>query len=120
MDLHKLVMLIAVGLAIVVIAAFLITVISLLAQIWSRINTILGVVGGVVEKTEVLEPVIDEIKAGMLGGEAVLTGAVERLKVRKGYSESSGSGFDDDRDREPSGIGTSTDVAPPSSSFRNY
>jgi hypothetical protein len=117
MDAHKLVMLIAVAVAIVVIAAFLLTVITLLAQTWSRINTILGVVRGVVEKTEVLEPVLDEINAGIRGGEAALTGAVERLKVRKGYSE---SGFDEDRDREPAGLGTSTDVKPPNSAFTNY
>ncbi len=120
MDAHKLVMLIAVALAIVVIAAFLLTVITLLAQTWSRINTILGVVGGVVEKTEVLEPVLDEINAAIRGGEAALTGAVERLKVRKGYSESASSGFDESRDREPAGLGTSTDVKPPNSAFTNY
>ena len=119
MDAHKLVMLVAVALAIVVIAAFLLTVITLLAQIWSRINTILGVVGQVVEKTEVLEPVLEEIKGGIVGGDAALSGAVERLKIRKGYSESS-QGFDEDRDREPAGIGTSEDVRPPGSSFSNY
>ena len=119
MDAHKLVMLVAVGIAIVVIALFLITVVSMLAQIWSRINTILGVVGGVVEKTEPLGPVIGEIKVDIAGGEAAIVDSVERLKLRKGYSEPSAM-HDDDRDREPAGLGTSADVAPPTSAFRNY
>ncbi|MEA2143241.1 MAG: hypothetical protein QOI64_1671 [Solirubrobacteraceae bacterium] len=117
MEAAQLVMLIAVCLAIVVIAAWLITVVTFLGLIWSRINTILGVVGGVVDKTVPLGPVIGEIKADIAGGEGAVVAAVERLKVRKGYTEPR---FDDDRDREPAGIGTSTDVAPPPSTFRNF
>lgn len=125
MEPAQLLMLIAVIIAIVVIAVFLITVVTLLAQIWSRINTILDVVGGVVEKTEVLEPVISEIKADIGAGEAAVVDSVQRLKVRKGYSESQEplSGHDLDRDREPAamGIGTSSDDSvPPSNAFSNY
>jgi hypothetical protein len=112
-------MLIAIILAIIVVALFLITVVTLLAQIWSRINTILGVVGGVVEKTEVLEPVINEIKAGIQGGEAALADSAQRLQARKGYTEPAPA-FDDERDREPAGIGSAADVAPPPSAFRMY
>ena len=119
METAQLVMLIAVILTVIVIAAFLITVVTMLGIIWSRINTILGVVGTVVEKTEPLGPVIGDIKADLAGGEVALVDAVERLKVRKGYSEPS-STYDDDRDREPAGLGTSTEVNPPSSGFSNY
>lgn len=119
MESAQLVMLIAVVLAIVVIAVFLITVVTLLAQIWSRINTILGVVDGVVEKTEVLDPVISEIKGDLAGGEAAIVDSVQRLKMRKGYSEAT-SGYDDEREPEPAGMGTSSDAAPPTSAFRNY
>lgn len=119
METAQLVMLIAVILTVIVIAAFLITVVTLLGLIWSRINTILGVVGDVVEKTEPLGPVIGEIKADLAGGEAAIVDSVERLKVRKGFSEPSAV-HDDDRDREPAGLGTSTDVKPPSSGFSNY
>ena len=119
METPQVIMLIAVVLAIIVVATFLIVVVTLLGQIWSRINTILGVVDGVVEKTEPLGSVIGEIKADLAGGEVAIVDAVERLKVRKGYSEPS-STFDDDRDREPAGIGTSTDVAPSPSAFSNY
>ena len=119
METAQLVMLIAVILTVIVIAAFLITVVALLGQIWSRINTILGVVGGVVEKTEPLGPVIGEIKADIAGGEVAIVDAVERLKMRKGFSDPS-SAHDQDRDREPAGLGTSADVAPPPSAFRNY
>lgn len=124
MEPAQLLMLIAVIIAIVVIAVFLITVVTLLAQIWSRINTILDVVGGVVEKTEVLEPVISEIKAGIGAGEAAVVDSVERLKARKGYSESQSlSGHDIDRDREPAAMGigtTSEDSVPPPNAFSNY
>lgn len=121
MEAAQLLMLIAVIIAIVVIAVFLITVVTLLAGIWSRINTILSVVDGVVEKTEVLEPVINEIKGDLAGGEAAIVDSVQRLKARKGYSEAApASAYDEARDREPAGIGTSADVAPPSSAFRNY
>jgi hypothetical protein len=120
MEPAQLVMLIAVCLAIVVIAVFLITVVTLLAQIWSRINTILGVVGGVIEKTEPLAPVIGEIKAGLAGGEEAIVDAVERLKLRKGFSDQE-SAVHHAGDREPAGIGTgSGDVAPPPSAYRNY
>ena len=119
METAQVVMLIAVILTVIVIAAFLITVVTLLGQIWSRINTILGVVGGVVEKTEPLGPVIGEIKADIAGGEAAIVDSVERLKMRKGFSEPSAA-HDDDRDRDGGGLGTSTDVKPPSSGFSNY
>ena len=122
MEAAQAIMLIAVILAIVVIAVFLIAVVTMLAGIWSRINTILGVVGGVVEKTEVLDPIISEIKGDLAGGEAAIVGAVDRLKVRKGFSESPGGVHDQDRDREPAGLGTSSDVAPSGAApgFSNY
>ncbi len=87
MEAAPLIMIIIFCLAIAVVAAFLIIVVTVLYQIWSRINTILGVVGEVVEKTEVLDPVIGEIKADLAGGQTAIEGAVERLKVRKGYSD---------------------------------
>lgn len=119
MEAAPLVTLIAVFLAIAVIAAFLITVVYQLANVFSRLNTILGVVGQVVEKTAVLDPVLSEISADLEAGNRAISGAVERLKVRKGYSESA-SQWEPEPEREPAGIGTSTDVDPPSSVYRNY
>lgn len=87
MDAAPIVTLIAVGLAIAVIAAFLITVVYQLYQVYSRINDILGAVGQVIEKTAVLDPVISEIKADLAGGQEAIEDSVERLKSRKGYSE---------------------------------
>lgn len=116
METAQLVMLIAVCLAIVVVAVFLITVVTLLAQIWSRINTILGVVDGVVEKTEVLAPVIGEIKADLAAGEVALVDAVERLKVRKGASDAAASPADH---RQTAGVGPRSD-SPVPADFRNY
>lgn len=111
--------LIIVCVAIAVIAAFLITVVYQLGRIMSNLKIVLGVVAGVVEKTEVLDPVLGEIKADIAGGEAAIVGAVERLKSRTGYDETAPV-EDPDRDREPAGIGTSSEVDPPSTVFRNY
>lgn len=113
-----LVTIIAVSLAIVVIAAFLITVIYVLLQVHSRLNTILGVVAGVVEKTEGLEPIIDEIRADLADGHAAIDAAVERLKVRKGVSASPNG-------PEPAGFGAGPPTAtvpgpPPTTTVRNY
>ncbi|MFP5362674.1 MAG: hypothetical protein ACLGI5_08080 [Thermoleophilia bacterium] len=119
MEAAPVVTLIAVGLAIAVIAAFLITVIYQLANVFSRLNTILGVVGTVCEKTEVLDPIISEISADLGAGHEALGGAVERLKVRKGYAESAPPA-EHELDREPAGVGTSTPVEPPPSVYRNY
>lgn len=115
MEAAPLVTLIAVFLAIAVIAAFLITVVYQLAQVFSRLNTILGVVGQVIEKTEVLEPVLSEISNELAGGHGAIESAVERLKLRKGYSEPGA-----DADREPAGVGSSAPLEPPPSVYTNY
>ena len=119
MEAAPLVTLIAVFLAIAVIAAFLITVVYQLAHVFGRLNTILGAVGQVIEKTEVLDPILSEISADLEAGNSAITHAVERLKVRKGYSEFEPA-LAPERDREPAGIGTSTDTEPPPSVYTNY
>lgn len=119
MEAAPLVTLIAVFLAIAVIAAFLITVIYQLATVFSRLNTILGAVGTVVEKTAVLDPIISEIGANLAAGQGALDDAVERLKVRKGYSDADGAVEPTD-DRQPAGLGTSTPVDPQPGVYTNY
>ncbi len=119
MEAAPVVTLIAVGLAIAVIAAFLITVIYQLANVFSRLNTILGVVGAVVEKTEVLDPVLSEIGADLAGGQVAIEDAVERLKARKGYAGDSPA-VEPSHGRDPAGLGTSTPVEPPTSAYTNY
>ena len=116
MEAAPVVTLIAVFAAIAVIAAFLITVIYQLSMVWQRLNTILGAVGQVIEKTEVLDPIISDIAANVEAGNQALTGAVDRLKARKGYV-SDGHGYGD---REPAGLGTSAAVDPPPNVYTNY
>lgn len=118
MEAAPVVTLIAVFLAIAVIAAFLITVIYQLANVFQRLNIILGVVGQVTEKTEVLDPILSEISGNLAAGHGALDGAVERLKVRKGYSDSGAA--PQTPDREGGGLGTSTPVDPPPSVYSNY
>lgn len=121
MEAAPVVTLIAVGLAIAVIAAFLITVIYQLANVFQRLNTILGHVGTVIEKTEVLDPIISEISADLAGGQDAIQHAVDRLKVRKGYSEQGTTReVEPTDDRQPAGFGTSTGVDPQPSLYTNY
>lgn len=118
MEAAPVVTLIAVGLAIVVIAAFLITVIYQLYQVYSRLNTILGVVGSVIEKTSVLDPIISEISADLAGGHAAIEGAVERLKLRKGYGDATEP--EPQAQPEPAGVGATPATDVQSSAFKNY
>jgi len=113
MSTGALVTLIIISVAVAVVAAFLITVVYQLARIMGNLKIVLGVVGDVVEKTEALEPVIGEIRADLAGGEAAIGSAVDRLKARTGYVEGGAAKDDHDRDREPAGIGTSSDTEPP-------
>ncbi len=79
--------LIVVFVAILVIAVWLMAVTYQLGQVHSRLNTILGVVVDVGEKTAVLDPVISEIQGDLAAGHEAIAGAVQRLKERKGYQE---------------------------------
>ena len=83
------VFLIGITLAILAVALFLITVVFQLSMVWQRLNIVLGVVEGVVERTAVLDPIVSDIKGNLAAGEAAVVGAVGRLKERKGYTESS-------------------------------
>lgn len=116
MEAGPLVFLIITFVAIAVVAAFLITVVYQLSQVWSRLNTILGVVGQVIEKTAVLDPILSEISANLEAGNNAVSGAVERLKLRKGHTEAG----PDSQNREPAGIGASTPLDPPHSVYTNY
>ena len=118
MEAAPVVTLIAVGAAILVIAAFLITVIYQLATVFQRLNLILGAVGQVIEKTEVLDPIISDIAANVEAGNQALNGAVDRLKARKGIID--GQPAEGYGDREPAGLGTSAPVDPPPSVYTNY
>jgi hypothetical protein len=116
MEAGPLVFLIITFVAIAVVAAFLITVVYQLSQVWSRLNTILGVVGQVIEKTAVLDPILSEISANLEAGNNAVTSAVERLKLRKGH----GDVGPDSANREPAGIGSSAPLDPPHSVYTNY
>jgi hypothetical protein len=116
MEAAPLVTLIAVGVAIAVIAAFLITVVYQLYQVFARLNTVLGVVGGVVQQTAVLEPIISEIADDLAGGETSLVAAVDDLKRRMGHDE---SGEDSGRPAG-AGVGLIPSAPPPPTGFSNY
>ncbi len=87
MEAAPVVTLIAVALAVIVIALFLVTVTYQLHQVSSRLNTILAAVGDVGEKTTVLEPVIQDIANDLTGAHEAMDGAVRRLMERKGHAE---------------------------------
>ncbi len=85
MEAAPLVTLIAVALAVIVIALFLVVTTYQLHMVSSRLNTILAAVGDVGDKTTVLEPVITEISNDLTGANEAMDGAVRRLMDRKGY-----------------------------------
>ncbi len=111
-----LVTLIIVCVAILVIAAFLITVVILLHMVGERLTKILGAVGQVVEKTDGIEPIISEIAADLQAGDRALTACAQRVSNRYPSEEEL-----DERSRTPVGVGgvswPETKQAP---SFRNY
>ena len=111
MEAAPLVTLIAVFAAIAVIAAFLITVIYQLSMVWQRLNIILGVVGQVIDKTAVLDPILSDIAANVEAGNQAVGGAVDRLKARKGVSEPTDAYGE---------LATPADLEPPPTVYTNY
>ncbi len=85
MEAAPLVTLIAVALAVIVIALFLVVTTYQLHMVSSRLNTILAAVGEVGEKTTPIEPVINDIANDLVGANEAMDGAVRRLMDRKGH-----------------------------------
>ncbi len=85
MEAAPVVTLIAVALAVVVIALFLVVTTYQLHQVSSRLNTILAAVGDVGDKTSVLDPVISDIANDLTSAQEAMDGAVRRLMERKGH-----------------------------------
>jgi hypothetical protein len=102
-------MLIVLLLAVVVVALFLIIVVTMLHIVSNRLNKILGAVGQVVENTDGLEPIINEIAEDIGAGERTIVAAVDRLKTRKGVHD----------DAEAEAVGAAPAYAPPTG-FTNY
>lgn len=75
-------LLVATTLAIGAIAIYLIAIIVNLSQVYGLLDVILGVVGEVNEKTEVLAPVIDDIRSELDAGHQVATAVAGRLTAR--------------------------------------
>lgn len=82
MDAAHAVLLLGVFIAIAVIAGYLIYVGVILKTVFSRLNTILGAVDAVTERSAPIGPVLDEINRDLAEGQRALEGAVERLRER--------------------------------------
>jgi uncharacterized protein YkvS len=104
-----LIMLLVLLTAVLVVALFLITVVTMLHIVSNRLNKILGAVGQVVENTDGLAPVVEEIADDIAAGEATIVGAVDRLKQRKGIHDGA----------EAETVGAAPAYVPPSG-FTNY
>jgi hypothetical protein len=124
MEAAPVVTLIAVFLAIVVIAAFLITVTFQLHMVSSRLNKVLADVAAVGDKTTVLDPIIDEIAGDLTGANQGLDDAVGRLKERKGYTEDEAANgavpAPHASSKAVQGRSASTPAGPPPTTFTNY
>jgi hypothetical protein len=75
---------ILVGVAVVVVALFLIAIVVELRRTHLQLVTILGAVGETVDKTNPLEAIVADIGADLAAGEAAFTDCVDRLEQRMG------------------------------------
>jgi len=78
------VLLLATALTVIVIAGYLIAISLILRRVFGKLETILGAVSAVVDKTAGAGQVIEAINKDLATGHAALGGAVERLKERTG------------------------------------
>ncbi len=76
--------LIEVGVAVVVVALFLIAIVVELRRTHLQLVTILGAVGDTVAKTDGLEAIVAEISADLAAGQAAFIDCVDRLERRLG------------------------------------
>lgn len=83
MGAHAVVTLIAVGLALAVIAAYLIRIALILWFVIDRLRVILAAVVGVTETSRPAGAVVDDINADLDAGRQALEGAVQRLSERR-------------------------------------
>lgn len=81
------VLLFGVAVAVLVIAAYLITIVALLKSVHDQLIVILGVVSDVYGATEGIDVVVDEIRTDLAGGREALDACVNRLRDRMGVTE---------------------------------
>lgn len=118
MEAAPLVTLIAVALAVIVIALFLVVTTYQLHMVSSRLNTILAAVGEVGDKTTPLEPVINDIANDLIGAHEAMDGAVRRLQERKGYVDPADpTAQRADHLGQPAPAGGSVPAGPPPTTF---
>jgi len=87
MDAAPVVTLIAVALTVAVIAIYLILIALILKRVFGRLETILGAVSAVTEKSAPAGEVIAAINADLADGHKALDEAVERLRERMAETE---------------------------------
>jgi hypothetical protein len=79
---EHIVSIILVGVAVVVVALFLIAIVVELRRTHLQLVTILGAVGETVDKTDGLEAIVADISADLAAGEAAFADCVDRLERR--------------------------------------
>lgn len=102
---------ILVGVAVVVVALFLIAIVVELRRTHLQLVTILGAVGETVDKTDGLDNIVAEISKDLAAGQQALADCVDRLEQRLG----GGSGDDGGSAAPDRG-----DAGPGSKVFSNY
>ena len=102
MGAHAYVTLIAAGIAITAAAAYLIWVIKILWVVIDRLTVILGAVQAVIDKSQPIGPIVDEINRDLDRGAKALQASVRRLEERKAPA---GAAAGDGRAHTESGAG---------------
>lgn len=88
MGAHAYVTLICAAIAITAAAAYLIWVIKILWVVIDRLVVILGAVQAVIDKSQPIGPIVDEINRDLDAGAKALQASVDRLEKRKAPADS--------------------------------
>ena len=75
---------ILVGVAVLVVAAYLIAIVLILQHVSNQLVVILGAIWGISEKTRGIGPVIEGVNSELQAGQRALEEAVRRLEERTG------------------------------------
>lgn len=114
MNLAHIVLLLAVTIAVVAIAGYLIAIVLILRNVVNRLTTILGGVEAVTRTSQPVDALLRDISADLDAGRRTMDDAVARIEETRVPVGTAGDGSArHDRHATGGGVGTGTAAAPP-------
>lgn len=114
MNLAHIVLLLAVTIAVVAIAGYLIAIVLILRNVVNRLTTILGGVEAVTRTSQPVDALLRDISADLDAGRRTMDDAVARIEETRVPVGTAGDGSPrHDRHATGGGVGTGTAAAPP-------